>query len=241
MSESTAYETYKQWKNWGKGPRLAPWLSRYFDLEISRAKPLQFTSVLEVGFGNGEFLQWAKERGAKAIGLEIIPDLVEVAAAQDFEVYHWNLIGSESEQSPISGRTFDCIVAFDVIEHLSVDQAKLALLRMAQYLNHGGKILLRFPNGESPFYLPLQNGDYTHRMDVTKLKLEHLALNSGLEVEAYFNSARVSNRRATAWIKWILFRVRDFVEIVVGLLYYNKRIPLDPAATAVLRLRKDSL
>ena len=232
---NTDYETYKKWKSWGAGRQLEPWLARYFQLEVSRAGLLHFNSVLEVGFGNGEFLDWAKQNGASPVGLEIIEELVSLAEKDGFEVYHWNLVEGDEKESPLDGRLFDCVVAFDVIEHLTIEQAQVALQRMAALLQPGGKVLLRFPNGESPFYLPLQNGDYTHRIDVTRSKLEHLCLGSGLELECYYNSVRVAANRSTAWIKWLVFRARDIIELVVGYLYYSKRRPLDPAATAILR------
>lgn len=232
------YETYRKWKNWGKGRGLEPWLVRYFDKELSRAGFNSSPSILEVGFGNGEFLDWSTQKGSSVVGLEIIPELVDDAANNGFEVYHWNLVDDAVEESPLVDRKFDCIVAFDVIEHLTVEQAKLALARLAELLQPGGKVILRFPNGESPFYLPLQNGDHTHRIDVTELKLKHLCIGSGLEVEGYYNAARVANKRATAWLKWCLFRIRDLIEIGIGYIYYGRRRPLDPAATAVLCLAK---
>lgn len=232
----SSYETYKQWKNWGPSRTLQPWQERYFAAEIARAKPPRFRSVLEVGFGNGEFLHWAKKQGAEPVGLEIIPELVEAAGNAGFEVHDWNLVGNEDpEQGPLKGRTFDCIVALDVVEHLTVEQAQLALKRMAGMLDHGGKVILRFPNGESFLSVPIQNGDHTHRMDVCRVKLEHLCIGSGLGLEGYFNAARVANKRSTALLKWLIFKGRDLVEVMIGYFYYNKRRPLDPVAIAVLR------
>lgn len=229
------YETYKQWKKWGPERQLQPWHARYFALEIKRARLSQFKSVLEIGFGNGEFLQWAKQRGAEPVGLEIIPELVEAASESGLEVHHWNLVDGDMADRPLAGRTFDCIVAFDVIEHLPVEAAQEVLKRIASLLNPGGKVILRFPNGESFLSVPIQNGDHTHRMAVCKVKLEHLCIGSGLKVESYGNAARVANKASTAWLKWLLFRCRDLLELVVGYLYYNKSRPLDPVATAVLR------
>lgn len=232
--KSSAYDSYRQWKGWDTGCHLQPWQERYFEKELTRACPATFKAVLELGFGNGEFLLWAKKQGAEPVGVEIIPELVQAASKIGLEVYEWNIVAEVDQGSPIAGKTFDCIVAFDVIEHMDVEMAQRALQRMALYLNSGGKVILRFPNGESPFYLPLQNGDHTHRMNVTKSKLEHIAINSGLKLDGYYNSARVANVRSTAWLKWLLYRMRDLIEVTIGYGYYNKRVPLDPAATAVL-------
>lgn len=235
MNQNTDYETYKQWKKWGPERKLQPWQERYFSLEIARARLPRFQSVLEIGFGNGEFLQWAKRMGADPVGLEIIPELVEAASGSGHKVYHLNLVKDSMETSPLKDKTFDCIVAFDVIEHLTIEQAQEAFRRMSRLLNPGGKVILRFPNGESFLYVPTQNGDHTHRMDVCQVKLKHLCIGSGLDLEGYYNAARVANKRTTAWLKWVIFRMRDSIETIVGYLYYNKRRPLDPVATAILR------
>lgn len=231
--DNKTYDTYKEWKGWGSNRRLLPWQRRYFELEIKRARLPRLEKVLEIGFGNGEFLCWAKEMNATVVGIEIIPDLVGAAQSQGFEAYELNLVG-DLEPNPLAQRKFDCIVAFDVIEHLPIEEAKLALKRMEELLEPDGKIILRFPNGESPLYIPVQNGDYTHRMDLCHGKLKHLCIGTGLELEGYYNAARVANKQKTAWLKWVIFKVRDIIELFVGYLYYNKRRPLDPVATAVL-------
>ena len=237
MIRKLDYKTYKEWKEWGTEHYLESWLARYFSKEFSRIHLAEFGSVLEIGFGHGKFLEWAKIREIAAVGLEIIPELVEFASEQGFEVYNWNIVEGNEDQSPIKGRKFDCIVAFDVLEHLTIEHAQCALNRISKLLSPKGKVILRFPNGESPFHLPLQNGDYTHKITITKSKLEHLCIGTGLQIESYRNSARVANNPLTAPLKWMFFGIRDLVEIFIGYVYYSRRMPLDPAATAVLYLK----
>lgn len=231
------YTTYKEWKGWGVKNVLSPWMAKYFESEISRATTKEPTTFLEVGFGNGEFLEWAKTRGASVTGIEIIPELVQAADVQGYEVFQWS-IASGDDKNPLKNRKFDCIVALDVIEHLSTDEIRVCFFHFGELLQDGGRIVLRFPNGESPFSLPFQNGDHTHRTWLTKVKLEHLCLGSGLELEAYRNSFRIANHSRFYWIKSLLFIMRDAVEIFIGYVYYSKRVPLDANAVAVLRKKK---
>lgn len=78
-------------------------------------------------------------------------------------------------------------------------------------------------------------------MYVTRVKLEHICLGTGLRVVSYANAARVVNRRSLAPLKWMTFRLRDLTEIFLGFTYYTKRRPLDPAAVARLeRLPPDA-
>jgi SAM-dependent methyltransferase len=234
MKPSGEYSTYRQWKGWDREAKVKASDSRYFDGEMKRAGLAHARLVLEVGFGTGVFLSWAKARGIHVVGLEIIPELIGQAAALGHEVHLWNLLEPSGDTDPLEGRQFDAVVAWDVLEHLTVEEARQFLARVAAILSKGGRIVTRFPNGESPFYLPVQNGDYTHKMHVTRVKLEHLCIGSGLRVESYSNAFRVADRPALAWAKRLTYLMRDLVEIVIGYVYYGQRRPLDPVATAVL-------
>ncbi len=230
----SAYSHYREWKRWGDVRPVSRWQAQYFAGELSRARPARFASVLEIGFGNGEFLQWAAAQGVKVAGLEIIPELVEAARTRGFEAHLCNLVEQDPAEGPLAGRTFDCIVLFDVLEHLPVEEGILALQRLRYLLAPGGRIILRFPNGDSPFAAPIQNGDHTHRNAIARSKLEQMCVGTGLKVRFFGNSFRVANKRSTAWLKWVIFRLRDLTEFGIGFLYFNRRRPLDPVATAVL-------
>lgn len=235
MNFESEYATYRDWKGWSDGPAVKASDYRYFDGEMKRARLGQARSVLEIGFGTGTFLAWGASRGVSVVGLEIIPELVKHAEGSGQEVYLWNLVTAEDAAGgPLAGRQFDAVVAWDVFEHLTVEEGRRFLNRVAGLLRPGGRLVLRFPNGESPFYVPVQNGDYTHKMHVSRLKLEHLSIGNGFRVDGYFNAFRIADRRRTAWAKQMVYLVRDVIELAVGHIYYGKRRPLDPVATAVL-------
>lgn len=240
MPESTDYETYRQWKGWEQGQLHLPgWLQRYFRLELARAGVGEARVILEIGFGNGEFLQWLKMGGREGVGVEIIPELVDAAADRGLDAYLYDMTREDPEPSPFANRTFGAVVAFDVVEHLTVMQIQRLFRRLHALLRPGGRVVLRFPNGESPLFTPVQNGDLTHRTALSRPKLEHLCLGTGLKLERYDNAARVAGNASTAWLKWIVFRLRDLIEILVAGLYYSHRRPLDPVATAVLKRSSD--
>lgn len=229
------YETYRQWKHWDSGELTVPqWLQHYFRLELERAGLAEAKTFLEIGFGNGEFLQWLKQRGCNCVGVEIIPELVEAGRKRGFDVHAYDMVADEANPDPFADQKFDAVVAFDVAEHLSVEQLQRLFRRLNTLLAPNGKVILRFPNGESPFSAPIQNGDHTHQTYLSLAKLKHLCIGSGLEVENYFNASRVPGKRKTAWVKWLIFKLRDLCELTIGALYYNRRRPLDPVATAVL-------
>lgn len=231
------YESYSEWKSWDETSTLKEWQARYFEKELKQANLSKMTSALEIGFGAGEFLLWASRRGVKAVGVEMLPELVDLASKKGFEVYQWNCADSKTTDAPFGDQKFDCIVAFDVFEHIPPDTFRMAIRNLSNLLNPTGKLILRFPNGESPFSLPLYNGDDTHQLTLTKSKLIQFCVGTPLELESYRNSARVVAKGKLAFFKRLLFYVRDMFELIVGYVYFGQRKPLDPAATAVLQLK----
>lgn len=70
-----AYDkTYALWKSWDESQFcvLAPFEERYFDKELKRTRchiPTD-AKVLEIGFGNGKFLSYARKKGWSVVGIE---------------------------------------------------------------------------------------------------------------------------------------------------------------------------
>lgn len=154
-------EDYLFWKNWGEKSfgSVDPRETRYFDkiyvatkIEVS-AEKLQ---MLELGFGNGSFLRYGVNKGWQAKGSEVNPHLVEMGKKEGFDVMH------ASDVSALSENSLDLVVAFDVLEHIPQEDTLVFLLSIKRLLKESGALVMRFPNGDSPFSLPFQNGDVTH-------------------------------------------------------------------------------
>ncbi len=166
-------QEYLDWKGWTAAgfARLTAGARRYFDAELRRTNlPLGAPlGVLEIGFGNGEFLAYARTRGWQIAGTELNPELVELARANGF---HAICAGSLGE-FPDAG--FDIVVAFDVLEHIPQASMLEFLHDVVRVLKPGGIFLARFPNGDSPFGLLTQNGDVTHVSVIGSGKVEYFA------------------------------------------------------------------
>jgi SAM-dependent methyltransferase len=179
MSE---HSQYREWKKWDKGTfgLCNPIAARYFEVELDRAE-VDITAklaLLEIGFGNGSLARWALDRNWTYVGTEIDPDLVERAQARGFEVWR-----TESLTDAFPGRCdFDVVVAFDVLEHLTIAQIVPFLKEIRRRLKPTGRFIARFPSGDSPFSRALQHGDMTHRSSIGSAMVEQLAISSGLRV-----------------------------------------------------------
>ena len=179
MSE---YGKYRDWKGWSEKDfaQTSRTDDVYFAQEIRRAGlPARAgLAVLEIGFGNGRFAGWAKKQGWRYIGTEQDPALVARARAAGFDA---NPAATPLEQLAGAG-TLGLVVAFDVLEHLTIDDG-IELLRSARkLLAADGIFLARFPSGDSPFGRAIQHGDRTHRTAIGSGMVQQMALESGFDV-----------------------------------------------------------
>ncbi|HEY8260940.1 MAG TPA: class I SAM-dependent methyltransferase [Methylosinus sp.] len=237
MSQSTPEgddALYPLWKKWDRPFAYTAEEAAYFtgetrDLAISGAE------VLEIGFGSGAFLAWARARGARVAGVEINSVLQEAARREAIELLSPDL---EAAARDHAGR-FDTIVAFDVFEHLRPDDLVPALRATCAMLKPGGRLALRFPNGQSPFGLAPQHGDPTHRSALSKALLEYHLQALPLDCVRYGGVYRIGaaglKRRVGRWARGLL---QDALGAALNALYASD-IPFDPVVVLVLARRCD--
>ena len=180
MTDNNYDEGYLSWKNWGgdKFGELIAKDSSDFSSEISRTKRrfIKGSRVLDVGFGNGNFLAFSKKKNWEVTGIEINKNLIDIALEKGFDVIHCKSL----EQ--FNSDTFDLVVAFDVLEHFDHNSVEMFLREIKRILKNDGIFLAKFPNGDSPFGLSNQNGDITHLISIGSNKARYWADNVGLEI-----------------------------------------------------------
>jgi len=176
-------DVYSRWKGWtddaafGHAKRGD---DAYFLSELRDGGPLpKGAAVLEIGYGNGEFLDVARRQGWDVTGTELLPDLVEKARAAGFAAVAADRVGD----LPDAG--FDLIVAFDVLEHIPPEDTISFLGELVRTLKPNGTMILRYPNGDSALGNPFQNGDPTHVNAIGWLKMEFYASEAGLRITKY--------------------------------------------------------
>ena len=77
---------------------------------------------------------------------------------------------------------FDLVIALDVMEHINKKDLEKFLFEVQRVLIKGGKFIARVPNGDSPFGLPLQNGDLTHQSIIGSGIMKYLSNSLGLKI-----------------------------------------------------------
>ncbi len=166
MNKEFDYIGWKDWQGDAFGVADLPSLL-YFNAELKKLNIPEAAAVLEIGFGNGQFLAFGKNRGWSMMGTEANRTLVMSARHNGFDVYE------AGEITSVPDGAFDLVAAFDVLEHVPTDEQVDFLKTLIGKLKSGGILLLRFPNADSSMGLPNQNGDPTHCsvIGVGKLKL----------------------------------------------------------------------
>jgi hypothetical protein len=176
------YQGYQEWKQWNK-TSFGAWSeidAAYFsaELRLSGIKPNVGIRIYEVGFGNGAFAGYMRSLGCDYLGSEINSTLIERARDFGLNVSEQGIKAILETQSG----TVDAVVAYDVLEHLTVEDMKTFLLDSFQLLKQGGVVLARIPSGDSPFSRAIQHGDLTHRLVLGSSAVRQLALDAGFEV-----------------------------------------------------------
>lgn len=193
-------KNYNRWKGWagdtfGKIERSQIF---YFNAEMRKTGLMASGAVrvLEIGFGNGSFLSYAKAKGWDICGTEISADLVEAGKRAGFNCLQADNVRDFPDDA------FDLVVAFDVLEHVPPDQLEGFLQEIKRILRPSGVCVARFPNGDSPFGMYYQNGDMTHISVIGSGKVRFLAKSVGVtlvdvdgEAQAVFGGGMKSTLR----------------------------------------------
>ncbi|HAT39076.1 class I SAM-dependent methyltransferase [Polynucleobacter necessarius] len=178
------YSDYSQWKGWLTHTpfgELSDLQNQKYKLQLETLNiPYKKIKALEIGFGNGGFLKFLMNSKCMVEGVEIQASLLDAAKA----------IGIPAKNSieDIEG-SFELIAAFDVLEHLTINELHLFFKRCKSLLKDDGYMLFRFPNAESFAGLGAQNGDFTHITAIAQSKLDQLIKPHGLEIIAFQGEA----------------------------------------------------
>lgn len=231
---------YREWKAWDANlfGQLKPESRRYLEAELqtSGIRLSGESAVLEIGFGNGDFATFCRETGCTYTGTEIDPELVDRAKAAGLDAH----LAPDDLTSAFAGRNFDLITCFDVLEHLSQEQIKTMLTAFHALLAPNGRILARFPSGDSPFSVAMYNGDITHRSWIGRGAVLQYCVATGLEAKQIRHPTlplrglglkRMLRRTPIAVARWV---VRKFVRTVF---YDGQPRVVDPNMVIVLGKR----
>lgn len=228
------YHSYREWKHSYRVTNQRAERELYAR-EVARLGLPFKARLLEIGFGEGHFLDWARDQGFQIEGVEISAGYVESARGRGHQVCQGTLQGLSQATEP----RYQAVVCFDVLEHLNIEEIMDFFHSLKPLLSEEGVILARFPNGASPFGRIYQYGDATHRTILTAQKVDQLAFMTGFRVSASFNAARVlSTARFLGIPARMKYLLAIIIEWLLGQLYFGARYPLDPNIVVHIRHRE---
>jgi cyclopropane fatty-acyl-phospholipid synthase-like methyltransferase len=188
------YGTYASYKGY-RTPELGSKHMRRFDDEIWRpAECRHDMSFLEIGCGTGAFLAFLAAKGvSRLVGIDHDPALADIVPASVRA--HFTCRDLRDALADPAVEPFDRVVALDVFEHFTADEALSLLSAIAGKLNDGGRVVLKVPNAASPWGASYQYGDLTHRTAFTPLSMRQLADAAGFRVHRLAPQRQGSRRR----------------------------------------------
>jgi len=103
------------------------------------ASKIKKSKILDVGCGDGEYTSLFCCNNNKVFGLDIKERVIP-------EFKKFQFVKGNAENLPFPDESFDLIISFDVLEHISDDQK--AIKEMYRVLKRRGKVFLETPNRE---------------------------------------------------------------------------------------------
>lgn len=210
---------YISWKNWtGKFSSLSKYKKKYYSKELFLAgiDIKKEYNVLEIGFGNGEFLKYCQLNKWNYVGVE----LNECLISQATELNYGKILKNNSDN--FYGKGYDLIVAFDVIEHFSDQELINLLFKVKEMLSIGGIFLATFPNGDSPIGLRNQNGDITHLTAIGSKKILYFV--NVLEVSLLRLSGQaevlIGNSLLGSIRRLFCYPIKKFLDLFINFIFY---------------------
>jgi SAM-dependent methyltransferase len=182
----------------GRRPTLARFIADHFPADRA-------ARIVDLGCGHGALLHFARQAGYTNVsGIDGSP--AQVAAAQRLGITGIRqgdvlaTLKSEPEAS------YDAVVAYDVIEHLTKDELVDLTDAVRRVLKPGGRWILHAPNGLSPFAGVMRYGDLTHEQAFTPESLTQLFLASGFRDASFHEDPPVAHGLKSV-VRSLLWRV----------------------------------
>lgn len=140
-------------------------------------------TILDVGCGTGETMSFIKRVSPGSLVWGIDKSRVAIRFASNRG--HKTVKLANAIKLPFKGKTFNAVLALDVLEHIREPQR--ALIEMKRVLTDGGKILITSP--ALKFIWSRHDAGQGHITRFDKSELERMAEKTGLKIELvrYFN------------------------------------------------------
>ncbi|PCJ67846.1 MAG: hypothetical protein COA58_01535 [Bacteroidetes bacterium] len=163
-------------------------------------------NILDIGCGYGRSVYWLQEKGyVNVIGVDLSES--QILLGQKIGIKGLVLADAIEYAKSFQGK-LDMVIAIDLLEHLTLDQAMELLNEIRPKLAENGKILFQYPNPEGLHFNSIYFGDITHQTSYTHKALYQLVKLCGY-VSVDIIPVRPLKINLTGTIRFYLWRVRE--------------------------------
>jgi cyclopropane fatty-acyl-phospholipid synthase-like methyltransferase len=172
-------------------------------------------AILDLGCGHGTLIHLARQTGYWNIwGVDVSREQVAAAKQLGIEGVEQGDVLETLAKEP--DEAFECLIAFDLIEHFNRDELITLIDAVHPVLKTGGRWIIHTPNAESPFGSRMRYGDITHELAFTRTSLSQLLLSSGFSRVDCYEDQPVPHgvKSATRWVLWQV--IRSFLRLYLA-------------------------
>jgi 2-polyprenyl-3-methyl-5-hydroxy-6-metoxy-1,4-benzoquinol methylase len=198
------YEKYRSYQNAGdpqvERTQRAPYLRRLIKTHLPADRNIR---VLDLGCGSGTILHFLIEAGYRNVfGIDTSAE--QIAQARELGIGEVEQCDVFSFLQNAEGESYDVVIAFDIIEHLTKPELFELVGEIYRVLTPGGLWIAHAPNAEGVFGARIRYADLTHEQAFTRESIEQLGRVSGfravecLEDEPVIHGVKSMGR----WLVW---------------------------------------
>lgn len=177
-------------------PYHIEWLGKYkgYEVQIRLATELaKGTRILDIGCGEGVIA--SKLKGDEVVGIDISRNALRYGQRNYGKIVEFVL--ASAMNLPFKDASFDCVTAFELIEHLTPEDMHKCLKEIKRVCVPNGRIVISTPNLSSVYYasfraLRIKSKEHINEMDFVQ------ALNA---LAKYFRIAEIHSNTETPWLK----------------------------------------
>lgn len=151
--------------------------------------------VLDFGCGSGRFSYWIAPRVKKVVGLEITPEMVELAE-RNRDVENVEFMVYDGIHFPVFPFPFDLILSVGVLQTMRGEILKRIIFQLARYVKEGGRLCLIEQVSDNPNVGRPKVEEYLEAFEDSKLEcLQHYPIRNGRWWLIYLIRYRIISQR----------------------------------------------
>lgn len=168
--------------------------------------------ILDLGCGRGQLVRMLRDHGYLRVkGIDISAEQVALAR---------QLGSGDVERDDLFGHAarhparYDAVVAIDVVEHFDRPDVEPVFRALSTLLRPGGVLVLRTPNGSSPFAGRMLYSDLTHGVIYTERSLRQIGAITGFATFAGYAVRPERGGGPKRAVRRIVWRIIEGILIV---------------------------